>query len=383
MQKRYVLYGAGWEAERFYYRFNDYAQIDFVIDANKTGNFHGLKIYHFENIPCELTNYKIIIATEIEPYFSIRKLLKENGYHDYIWSKVWGGNDRRKIVVILANCYGRVYKEFLLSNQWFNERYRIIDVPAIHRYDIKNGISEIPEEVLRECDVYIHQDIRASNKFSYFLSDEYILPQLKKTCVSITVPNLVGFGRFLYPTNQGAFKEVDLAGASWTPFVTDTFIDSLYMKYKDINELSEHIVSDSPLSDDEVVKEFEECILKLKKREENWDIKISDFILENYKDIKLFYDVNHPTPFLMKEICKRLGKYLGLEGKTENVKEDLGYAECFVWPFVQNALGIHWSEEYVRRDNSSWYWTKFIGASLDVREYIREYIWWKYEKRIG
>lgn len=323
MQKRYVLYGAGWEAERFYYRFDERDQIEFVIDANKKGNFHGLEIYRFEDIPCDLKNYKIIIATEMEPYFSIRKLLKANELFDYTWSKVIGGSDERKIVVVNANCYGRAYKEYLLSNQWFNEHYRIIDIPAIHEY-AKYDTGDIPKELLEVCDVYIHQDVRAENQFSYFVSDEYILLQLKKECISITIPNLVGFGRLLFPTMQGKTKSIDLLGAPWSPFFEDTFIDSLYQKYQDINELTEHIMTDSPLSDNEVINIFEECIIKLKKREEKWDIKISDFIMENYKDKKLFSDVNHPTPYLMKEICDRLGRYLGLEGKTENVKEDLG-----------------------------------------------------------
>lgn len=382
IQKRYVLYGAGWEAERFYYRFDERDQIEFVIDANKKGTFHGLDIYRFEDIPGNLKKHIIIIATEIEPYFSIRKLLKANEYNHYIWSKVIGGSDGRKIVVVNANCYGRVYKEYLLSNQQFNEHYRIIDIPAIHEY-AKYDTGDIPRELLEACDVYIHQDVRTENQFSFFLSDEYILPQLKKECISITVPNLVGFGRFLFPTMQGAFKKIDIAGSTWAPFLEDTFIDSLYQEHHDINELIEHIISDSSLTDNEIIKIFEECMIKLKKREEKWDIKISDFILENYKDEKLFSDVNHPTPYLMKEICERLGRYIGLEGKTENIKEDLGGVEGFVWPFVKNALGLRWSQEHVRRNNVSLFWTKLVGESLDIREYILEYVWWKYEELLS
>lgn len=382
MKKQYILYGAGWEAERFYYRFDDRNQIEFVIDANKKGTFHGLKIYRFEDIPCDLKNYKIIIATEIAPYFSIRKLLKANEYHNYTWSKVIGGSDGRKIVLVNANCYGRAYKEYLLSNQWFNERYRIIDIPAIHEY-VKYDDKDIPGELLEACDVYIHQDVRAENQFSYFLSDEYILPRLKRECISVTVPNLVGFGRFLFPTVQGGFKKIDIAGSPWQLFAEDAFIDSFYQKYPDINELIEHITTDSPLSDEEVIKIFKECMLKLKKREEKWDIKISDFIMENYKDEKLFSDINHPTPYLMKEICERLGRYLGLEGKVGNIKEDLGAVEGFVWPFVKNALGLRWSQRHVRRNNVSLSWTKLAGESLDIREYIREYVWLEYEELLN
>lgn len=154
---------------------------------------------------------------------------------------------------------------------------------------------------------YIHQDVRAENPFSYFLSDEYVLPRLKKDCISVTVPNLVGFGRFLFPTMHGGFKKIDIAGSPWEFFFADTFIDSLY----------------------------------------------------------------------------QLGKCIGLEGKTENIKEDLGAKECFVWPFVKNALGLHWSQHHVRRNNASLHWTKLVGESLDIREYVREYIWLKYEELLG
>lgn len=382
MEERYALYGAGWEAERFYYQFKERDKIDFVIDAYKKGTFHGLNIYRLENVPCDLRNHKVIIATEIRPYYAIRKLLEENGYHNYVWSKVIY-NDRRKIVVIHANCHGLVYKNFLLKNHWFNEHYRIIETLQVQEYNedcFINGEGGIPVELLEGCDVYIHQDIRAENKFSYFLSDDYILPQLKSGCQCITVPNLVGMGRAFYPTAGNATRAITvLQNQKETPFFEDALVDSLYLKYRSLDKIVQHLTSDDGAMHNKVKELFAESMDKLKKREEKWDVKISDFILKKYRDKKLFYDNLHPTPFLMKEICKRLGRIIGLEEDIEGDLVDMGWNEMFVYPFVKNALELKWEDKVIRKNNVSLLFARLAGGSLDIREYVRQYVWWKYD----
>ena len=381
MSKRYVLYGAGWQAECFYYQFEEKDKIDFVIDANREGDFHGRSIYRFEKVPCDLREYEIIIAAEIEPYFAIRKILEDNNYHNYVWSKT-KLTDNRKIVIIQANCHGPVYQEFLLKNEWFNEHYRIIEIPQVQLYPNHCfTYGGLPVDLLENCDVYIHQDIRAENKISYLISDEYVLPRLKRGCKCITVPNMVGFGRFLYPTTRKGEEMRTtnyLGGGCKTPFWSDTLIDSFYHKYRDLSKIVKHLTQGDDTLCDMTKQLFEDCIQKLEKREENWDVKISDFIKENYRSEKLFYDEDHPTPFLMNEICNRLGNIMGLPDNSKGDLIDMRWQEAFVYPFVQNALELHWSDSVVRKNNISIICDKLSGGGLDLRIYIRQYIWWKF-----
>lgn len=52
--------------------------------------------------------------------------------------------------------------------------------------------------------------------------------------------------------------------------------------------------------------------IKIKKRENNWDIKISDFIFSHYKKIPMLVDGNHPSVYLSKVICEGVGARLGI-----------------------------------------------------------------------
>lgn len=380
--KKYVLYGAGWEAERFFYQFHEKEKVAFVIDANKRGNFHGLNIYRFEDVQEDLNTYEIIITSELKPYFKIRKILNKNHYYNYIWSMIMHQEDKRKIVVINANCHYGAYKEFLLSNSYFNEYYRIIDIPSVQDWteeELEEG--GIPKELLAACDLYIHKDIRAANKISYLLSDEYIIPKLKSECICITVPNMVGFGRFLFPVAGEVTRQIELktvGGALWTPFCTDLWIDELYEKYHCLAEIMQHIGDIEEKQKKKAKKIFIETMEKLKLREVQWDVKISDFIMENYQKEKLFFDDSHPTPVLMEEICRRLGRQIGLEDRFhKKYNLILHNREMFVYPFVKDALSLQWEEQYIRQGVILW--DKLSQTCFDMQEYVRQYIWWKYD----
>lgn len=377
MSERYILYGAGWEGENFYYQFKEKERIDFVIDANRKGTFHGLNVYRFEDRPINIKKHKIIIATEFVLYFEIRSLLEENDCYNYAWSKVIY-EDERKIVIILANCHAYAYKEFLCRNDFFNAHYRIVDIPQVQDFTddmLKRG--GIPSELLDACSVYIHQDIRRDNKISYLLSDEYVMANLKSDCKCITVPNMVGFGKFLFPTVTAESKYKILN--NWAVFLTDTLIDSLYSTYYNLSGIVDHLKKDNKTRHSEVVQLFDEIVEKLKTREENWDIKISDYLIDNYQKKKLFYDSDHPTPYLMNEICRRLGDVLELEkNNIIDLDTDMGWREQFVYPFVKNALKLEWEDIIIRKNNYSMHRDKLGTPYLDLKEYVRQYVWWEY-----
>lgn len=130
-------------------------------------------------------------------------------------------------------------------------------------------------------DVYIHQDIRAENKVSYELSDEYILPQLKKDCLSITVPNFVGgMAEWMFPM-QGAAGEKVISTPENPIYVlyTDSILDELYYKgvCSNLNEYVRYYL-DYKFEKEFLKRKFESSIRKIFEREKNWDIKVADYI---------------------------------------------------------------------------------------------------------
>ncbi len=365
--KKYVLYGAGWYAEQFLYNFKEKNRVAYCIDGFRTGIFHGLPIYTLEDAP-DLENYMIIVTAVQENYNEIKQCLKEAGlkeFQDFIWADAFG----KKIVVINANCHGEFYKRCLYQSKSFMDEYIIWDVMPLHLQK-DSGISE---ELLEACDLFIHQDIRPDNSVGYKFSNEYILPLLKKECKTITVPNMVGMGKWNFPTIIGKehrYNDVLVM------FDRDSVLDDAYRKYKSVAGMKKYITSLDVYPEEKVRSLFESCMTKLKEREQNWDIKISDYILENYQTEKLFYDDNHASESVMQEIGRRLCENLGIKDISGKVEYPMNWEEAFTLPYVKKALGIRYEETYIRETGNKE--IVFNRNKMDLDEYLREYIWWFY-----
>jgi len=357
--KKYILYGVGAEAEYFLCaNLSIYKEIAFCIDANRTGSFHGIPIYSFDDAPLS-SDYKILVTPRWDVYTEICTFLESKGLHefsDFIWTRYY----KRKIVIINANCHGNYLRDYLNSSVQFKEKYFLAVVPPIN--ENKNG--KISDVLLHNCDIYIHQDIQAKNEFSYYLSDEYTIPKLKTDCKIITIPNLVGFGNWLYPmmgkllyntsTNRPcAYENFILEEAYSIGLRRISDIESYYMNYN--------------YDSDMLTSLFEKSIKKMRERELHWNIKISDFILENYKNRLLLIDRAHPHIPLASYFCNAVAKMLNITDAKFNL-ENTGVSAPYP-PSVRNhfALSYEYDYKYIYTING-----QTISCFAD---YVKYYFW--------
>ena len=198
--KKYVLYGVGVQGEIFFYKhYTLKDEIAYCIDGFHTGTFHGLPIVKVDEAK-NLSMYKILVAAVWENYEKIKTILIERGLVEYI-NFLWASEYEKKLVVINANCYGAALKRNLEQCECFKKEYIIHPIPQIQQ----NKSMEIEKSLLQRADVFIHQDIRADNKYGYKLSDEYIRKNIKEECIDITMPNFVGIAKWLFP--QQAYSD--------------------------------------------------------------------------------------------------------------------------------------------------------------------------------
>ena len=372
--KKFVLYGAGWQAEKFLYQFREKESIAYCIDGIRTGVFKQFPIYTLDSAP-DIHNYQIIVTAVWENYIQIRECLEEKQLHefqDFIWSEAFG----KKLVLINANCHGEFYKRYLYQSKTFKQEYVIWNLPPFHIHKS----SQIPDKLLSRCDLFIHQDVRPENPFGYKFSDEYIIPRLKPGCRTITVPNMVGMGRWNFPT-MGMSNEKEYRYGRRAMFWRDSILDDAYHLYKKGQEIKTYIMSPDVFPQEKVRELFLKCMEKLQKRERNWDIKISDYILAHYKAEKLFYDCDHAADCVMQEIGKRLCRKLGIEDVDGKLEYFMNWEESFIFPYVKQALELSWDEKYIREEGNGEDYV-ISGGKMDLDEYIREYIWWFYGERI-
>ena len=288
---RVVIFGTGILAAKCVYSLLiRQIQVEYFLNNN-------CKIQTFCNRPVfspDENNIKdvfIIVAASENALLSIGKQLRDNGlkeFSDFIYYPLID----KKMVLLHGNCHMSVIKEYLESNETFSKEYCIYYNPLI----CHNTEHRIREEVLRNCDVLVHEDIQEDNYCGYYLSDKYIRQQLKNDVKDITMPHLFGLGKMLFPQVEYSKDNPPISngenGNGLFPHA-DIIIDKCIKRGMSIEDIVLFVKSDEAIGKEYIHKNFTEYMKKIKEREKCWDIKIYDFIMEHYKNEKLFFDIGH------------------------------------------------------------------------------------------
>lgn len=370
-----ILYGGRLETEKFLYQ--NRALIDkisfCIIDDCVETDCHGIPVCEYPGTDRIAEEFVLVTATEKEHYFDIKKSLEAMGkkeFEDFTWSKAYN----KKIVVINANCHGEAIISYLALSKKFKEEYFVYPVAQIQ----ENNDGNISQALLLNASVFMHQDIRKGNSVSDNLSDEVIEKSLSKSTLNITIPNLVGMGNWMFPS----LKDLDK--------IIKTEKEIVYILYRDeilddaecdtSGTMSEILTYWSHFCyDDATLDELWNMNLaKLKGREKNWDIKVSDFIYDNYKSIPCFVDANHPSKYLMKEIGRQIAQILELTDICDEGYESNMGLPIPILPSVKEHFGLNF---IVSRERKEDYFGKEVtDADKEVEDYIRAYMWWYHDR---
>lgn len=302
--KKVVLYGAALAGEKFYWAYRNKYQIEYVLDQCNNRFFHNIPVYSFEEKKQDLHGHFVIVATEKEfIYHEISENLKSIGMtelKDFISVQMV----EKKLVVMYGNCHLIILEKYLQKQPEFQcryvvKRYYIADVEEKRRYPSEN--------VLAHCLVLITQDIHEKNAFKVPSAKEMI----KKTstdCKNIIIPNLYGFN-FFFPQiasmdetvlkrhiNENAIN-VDISKpqnhyikyvCTWIAGWRDKYIESAFELDGGVSDIEKMINYKEICSKENIVNNFENQLEKLKKREIECNIRISDFIEKIIKQSNCF-----------------------------------------------------------------------------------------------
>ncbi len=368
MKKKVVIWGTKLEAEKVIFKCKmKQIECPYIIDNFEEGWFHGYEIKKFSSIQ-NMTELCIVACSNFETYKNIKGLLQGGGYvefENYIWSKLW----EKKIVLINANCHGTALKHYLEKSEEFNSKYAIYPVPEIWL----NNDKAIDDIVMSNIDVFIHQDIRYNNKISEKLSDDVLIPKLKDGAVKICIPNFVGYGNIFHKY----CREGGYASRGENPILLmyqDILIDMIYKKIKqggvkvELSFVMEELKGHSLLDTKEELGNIE----RIRKREINWDIKVSEYISNHRNNARLFNDINHPGNDLMKYICDEVIKKLGCKPISFN-QFGMG-AEIPQCPYIDQNVDLI---DTIRNDNTHISLTD--KPFENYKDYVRQYIWLMYD----
>ncbi len=259
--------------------------------------------------------------------------------------------------VILGNC----------QNQEIANMFNMII--NLENFVVKNFYHEMIKdnyEMLKRefelADIIIMQPL--SEKFGYFSTDN-IKNIYPSKC--LVIPNLFFRGYFpelTYAGEEGKrlpspIGEYHHAGiiAGWKMGIDENKLHNL------LN--SEKFYLETGLKDT-----LEKSINELRNREKTCDVIISDFILQNYKHIPLFYTVNHPTGALIYELVIRILNKLEIEKREIPdylFRTSLVNAAIFgMNPTYSNMVNIKFKQSIFVQPN------RLGGKGYDLLTYIKE-----------
>ena len=349
----------------------------------------------------DLKKYYTVVATSVSAYWQIKKNLELLGLKEFENFEYFS-TFQKQIAVTFGNCNAHGVASFLSSNPIFNFEYGFYPIQPTFEifregFRVKDQLSD---KVLQRAKLFLYQEIRANNQYGIEYETSQYVKKVSNKCCSICVPNYVKLPTFLFPQSIYLDEATNLEFNNskkriFSPFTSrDCFIDR---KYQDtsLSSLTDLIYKRDFIDHHLIFDLFDEFVAKLGKREKISDqIKTKDFILSNFKNYQLFYDLRHPSRELLIFIAKKILNILGISDSYD-IRKNTAVYDCLpvsgggrfaeldceetpIYHSVFKALNLNFERKllhssYIRNNPFN-----NITAVKTVEGYIKDYVLWNY-----
>ena len=234
-------------------------------------------------------------------------------------------------IVIFTNCQGpMIWNNYLKNLDFFkNCTCKIISV-------LDNAPLDI--ESFTTCDIFLYQF--TTKYMDVSISDnQNVLNLLKPDCIKICFPSMY---IDIWPLYQKGSKDM----GSYT-------VTNLKAMGYPLETLL--ILYDNGLFSFDLKNRFTKSFRYLQEREEKYcNIKLSQFILENYQNYRLFDTQFHPTGILASYAAKQICEFLKIEYPVKDIFADTYQLDLCKWPdtvYTVKELGV----KYMKLNYHDWY----------------------------
>lgn len=374
-----VIWGTSKIAQRAFYLYRERYNIAGFIDNNENGGtLLGKNIYRLSNLNKLIFEEKALIVIADERWLGLSKWMFKNGYKfldHFIISDLFeytsinvdivlrlGLSDselsayflrakkNKKGFLIFGNCQVGVIKEYLIANERFNQEMILISIPEIHRFRADN-ISIVDNSILYQyVDILAIMKISPSNRIHpKFATDEF-LKKIKPECQVIIIPNLWFTGYFPQMKKENDVNVLmDVFPNGFSKY-GDTVLEQYLQKGLKSDEILKIIHKNETFTKEQIADAFQKALENVKEIDSHTDIKIGEWLTENYHKDILFYCPNHPKNYVLKEVTSRILRYLKLYTLEEKIvykkekildsRESLKITTCSVYPDILHYLQL-------------------------------------------
>jgi len=201
-------------------------------------------------------------------------------------------------ILLYFNCHGSILLK-LFKNYFINTDYKIDLI--VNYINLNNKkISEEHLKLILECDIFIYQIFNKNFDSEYDTTN--IIKLLKSDCIVKKI-NYYRFNGFWYENTCIPFYEYE----NWTFNKLPGYglhKDFVNFESDSISEITKKI--DSIKLSGDFDKYFEEQLNNFKLLDNNSDVKMYNYFIENYKKYHLFHDPLHPTNLFFYEMFRQL-----------------------------------------------------------------------------
>lgn len=210
-----------------------------------------------------------------------------------------------KNIVIFSNCAGTIIMNMFKKHPFTRDRYLITCLANYENLN-KENITGTHKNLFKNCDIFMYQPLNQK-----YIESEYDITTIKKylhdNCLILKI-NYYRFRGFWYnseykpyrcykPYNRKfKFKDLKYYG------IHDSFIN---FNTENKNEIIDKI-NNIQISKQELMLFFNNCLKEFKKIDDNSDVDMLEYFMNNYKIKHLFHDPFHPTNLFFYEIFRQI-----------------------------------------------------------------------------
>jgi len=278
-----------------------------------------------------------------------------------------------KKLVILANCQGGSVA-FMLQ-KYYSDLY---DVKCISNYEYIQKKLDLPDDI-KDADIFLYQNY--SNTDEKYNLKNILDHKLKKECIKLSFPTLHSCHLiFCYDINAPTnYKTITTENPHREFFYEISPIIHITNKSNTIHEIIESSKEDNFISEETILYHYNRTFEFLENKCLSSDIpEIYEFIKNNFTEIRLWHNPNHPTGILLNELIKLIFSKLELDyiENEENINilnNMLSDWVMPIFPCVSNYYNFKFDIKC-----SSWYHKNIV----DYDTYLETYIEHLYNKTI-
>jgi len=170
-----------------------------------------------------------------------------------------------KKIVLYSNCVGGIIKAMFEKHEFTKDKFSINYI--INYENLDKSLDKNHIDILNDCDIFLYQPFNQN-----FNESEYDITNIKKYLKKETIILKINYYRFKGFWFQSEYKPYN----KYNNYIFNDIIDK-------INNIE--------IDKDEYLCFFNNSLEQFKNIDNNSDIKMFDYFIENYKFKRLFHDI--------------------------------------------------------------------------------------------